>query len=142
MEKVRRKLKFSNAAYVDPIQLSGGLALWWTHDTNIVILRQTKNFIDVRWSEGGDKYITFVYEAPDRSDREEVWNQILEFRRDQNKPWCLIGDFNSITTREEKEGGISPTTRTLQRFNDFIFNAEIVDLGSDVDICVVTILPS
>ncbi|CAN0847756.1 hypothetical protein LINGRAHAP2_LOCUS5149 [Linum grandiflorum] len=39
MEKVRRKMKFSNAAYVDLIQLSGGLALWWTHDTNIVILK-------------------------------------------------------------------------------------------------------
>ncbi|CAN0913053.1 hypothetical protein LINGRAPRIM_LOCUS313 [Linum grandiflorum] len=130
MEKLRNQMKFINVVYVDPIELSGGLALWWTHDTHIEVLRRTKNFIDVRWYDGGDRYNMFVYGAPDRQDRQEVWNQILDFDRDHDSIWCLVGDFNAITSRDEKEGGNSPTFRALQPFNDFIFHAGLIDLGS------------
>ncbi|CAN1191888.1 hypothetical protein LINPERHAP2_LOCUS41265 [Linum perenne] len=114
-------MKLTHGTYVEPEGRGGGLALWWTKDVSLQILRQTPNYIDVKWVEGEDRYITFVYGAPIAQEREKVWEEIEEFKRPPSTPWCLIGDFNAIRTQDEKQGGAPVALRRLQQFNDAIF---------------------
>ncbi|CAN1797548.1 hypothetical protein LINPERHAP1_LOCUS21304 [Linum perenne] len=108
--------------YVEPEGRGGGLALWWIKDVNLQILRQTPNYIDVKWTEGGERFITFVYGAPNIQDRTRVWEEISEFKRPPDIPWCLIGDFNAVRSQEEKQGGAPANLRRMQIFNDAIMD--------------------
>ncbi|CAN1190366.1 LINE-1 retrotransposable element ORF2 protein, partial [Linum perenne] len=131
MELIRKKMRYTNAFYVDPIGASGGLALWWFGDIDITILRATKNFIDVEWKESRNLFVTFTYGAPVQSERLEVWNQILSFSRDINEPWCLVGDFNALLSREDKEGMHPPNAVSMRNFRSFVFDAHLMDIPSE-----------
>ncbi|KAF6143126.1 hypothetical protein GIB67_011085 [Kingdonia uniflora] len=47
-----------------------------------------------------------------------------------NLPWLIIGDFNIISTLEEKMGGIGPLLGAIKEFNDFINNCKLLDSPS------------
>ncbi|KAF7814503.1 reverse transcriptase [Senna tora] len=63
----RRRFNFSDACYVNPIGLSGGLALWWQADINLEILFKSENLIHVA-VKGGlldfHGFISFIYGPP------------------------------------------------------------------------------
>lgn len=46
LEKIRSRIGFSHSFYVDPIGISGGLALWWDDVLEIVVHSSCKNIID------------------------------------------------------------------------------------------------
>ncbi|KAK9041081.1 hypothetical protein V6N11_016203 [Hibiscus sabdariffa] len=51
LEKIRMKMKYDNAHYVEPIGIAGGLLLWWKNDVKVSILQSGKNIIDCELSE-------------------------------------------------------------------------------------------
>ncbi|KAK8496222.1 hypothetical protein V6N12_019338 [Hibiscus sabdariffa] len=55
LEKIKMKMKFTHCHYEDPCGLAWGLALWWSDDTQITILRSGKHFIDAMSSINGDR---------------------------------------------------------------------------------------
>lgn len=47
-----------------------------------------------------------------------------------SKPWCLIGDFNSIIDTSEKLGGNLSTTSHMNAFIDFLSNGNLISLSA------------
>ncbi|KAH7865092.1 hypothetical protein Vadar_002098 [Vaccinium darrowii] len=45
LDRFRKRLQFPNSCYVDPIGLSGGLALWWKDEVDVEVRWKSKNII-------------------------------------------------------------------------------------------------
>lgn len=96
----RTRMKFQAAEYVEPVEIGGGLALWWKN-VDVKILQKGKNIIDPAMVDhnGQTCRVTRVYTDCDFHKRQGVWN---ELERRISKPWICIGNFNNILRREEK----------------------------------------
>ncbi|KAK1284161.1 hypothetical protein QJS10_CPB21g01739 [Acorus calamus] len=46
-----------------------------------------------------------------------------------NVPWCMIGDFNAISTTSEKRGGRPPNYASTIEFNNVMSTAGLIDIG-------------
>jgi len=72
-----------------------------------------------------------VYGSGSLKERKEVWDEISEFRKiQQNRVWCVVGDFNSIRRKEEKKSvvSVSNCSRETRGFNSFMENSELFDI--------------
>lgn len=73
MDNIRkRKFRFNKEFYVDPVGLSGGLAVWWDDSVYMEVLFHSKNIIHVVVSM--DSFVkpcfcSFVYGPPRAQDR-------------------------------------------------------------------------
>ncbi|KAG5548219.1 hypothetical protein RHGRI_013800 [Rhododendron griersonianum] len=131
LETIRRSFKFDSSSYVEPVGLSGGLALWWNKDVELDVELSTKNFIHVVVT---DKLLskcwaaTFVYGCPVRSGRALVWEKITQIAQTERLPWLCMGDFNQVLRAEDKLGGIMPSQNQLTAFHEMISECGLVDL--------------
>lgn len=48
--------------------------------------------------------VTIVYAKSTRSDRKELWNDIMAAKDISQLPWLIGGDFNAVLSLEEKKG--------------------------------------
>ncbi|XP_026377624.1 uncharacterized protein LOC113271914 [Papaver somniferum] len=69
--------------------------------------------------EVGDVLITGIHADVLSINRRELWAELAPFR-DLNKPWMILGDFNTITTLDAKKGGGRPITSSVAEFNEWI----------------------
>ena len=60
MEAIRRRTGFPHRCYVAPSGLAGGLALWWSDDLNVTILKVTKCFFHIKCSLEGSNWSWFT----------------------------------------------------------------------------------
>ncbi|GMP72335.1 hypothetical protein CsSME_00030417 [Camellia sinensis var. sinensis] len=73
LEGIRRRLHFPNYCYVDPIGLSGGLALWWSNEVNLQVRHKSPNIFRCLISKGvvtEDWLTTFIYAPPRWTERQ------------------------------------------------------------------------
>ncbi|CAN1154167.1 hypothetical protein LINPERHAP2_LOCUS19854 [Linum perenne] len=117
----RISLDYANSFYVDPINLSGGLVLWWDNGVSIRVLSFSKNFIHAVLDLNRELYCTFLYVPCSLVDRMDVWEDISNLRRSTYEPWMVIGDYNAVC--------YSPTNT----FRDFIAHNELIDLRFEGD---------
>ncbi|GMP66668.1 hypothetical protein CsSME_00026935 [Camellia sinensis var. sinensis] len=132
LERIRKRLNFSNSNYVNPIGASGGLALWWVDEVNLDILFKSKHIMrcivdhvhpDQSW------VISFIYAPPNRSKRREFWKLLIDQAKNSNYPWICVGDFNQIGSMWEKLGGAECSRSQIDGFQAVIFECELMDLG-------------
>jgi len=46
-----------------------------------------------------------VYSSCVYSEKKIMWEELLKCRRDdENKVWCMIGDFNAVRKPDERKG--------------------------------------
>lgn len=57
LEKARRPVRMTNAKYVEPIRLCGGLPLWWGDNIHVKTLRKKRNLIDITIVEGTENSV-------------------------------------------------------------------------------------
>ncbi|XP_026420217.1 uncharacterized protein LOC113316214 [Papaver somniferum] len=57
--------------------------------------------------------------------RRFLWTK-MELISDLKQPWMTIGDFNSITSSEEKIGGRTVNRKSMQEFNTCLANCELI----------------
>lgn len=103
---VWRSLGYNHYFLVNPVGLSGGLALFWKNTHTVEVLYSDNILIDTMITVGLMVfYMSFVYGDPVRHRRRFVWDRIktIGFRRDE--AWFLVGDFNEIMNNSEKLGG-------------------------------------
>lgn len=122
----------SQAFYVEPVGISGGLTIWWSNDVPISFSHISKNLVDgeVQLGFGGAKMkITWVYGDSVYSRITLNWNRLRGIGAHRNDPWIVLGDFNDISSHSEKVGGRRKDQRKIDGFNNLIEDIGIGDLG-------------
>ncbi|KAK9042566.1 hypothetical protein V6N11_017635 [Hibiscus sabdariffa] len=130
LEKVKTKMKMAYSFYVEPCGIVGGLALWWSNDTQITILRSGKHFIDAKISIKGESewFGSFIYGPPYKEEKREFWEMMTQMRDASEECWLVIGDTNVVASQEEKLGGIPFNPNGARVYFDFIDGKGLIEL--------------
>ncbi|XP_058734029.1 uncharacterized protein LOC131605721 [Vicia villosa] len=104
-------------SYLDVNGASGGILTMWKKDLFSLI-----------YSFRGEGFLGLCVEK--EVTRRRTWNYLCEFKNNNAVgSWCIGGDFNSISTLDERIGvNTSDSSRDLRSFNEFIKDMELVDL--------------
>ena len=97
---------YDNLFTVEPLGLSGGLALFYMNDSEVKVEFFNERMIDIEAKiEGHKVFITFVYGDLVVEYREAVWERLMRISLQRSGPWLMVGDFNKIMSNSEKKGG-------------------------------------
>ncbi|KAG5549293.1 hypothetical protein RHGRI_014597 [Rhododendron griersonianum] len=132
LETIHRKLGFCSTTYVDPVGLSGGLALWWKIEVDIDIETSSKNIVHTIISDKSNSSVwaaSFIYGSPNREGRDQVWDDLMGIGRTEILPWLCIGNFNEILSSEDKMGGNNPNPARFTSFHGMLSVCGLFDLG-------------
>lgn len=89
---------------VNPQGHSGGIALLWKEKDRVQLRSYSNNYIDVEISSVSRENwrLTGIYEDPDRTQRRKTCALLRNLAIDSNFPWCANGDFNNVTSLQDK----------------------------------------
>ncbi|XP_035546588.1 uncharacterized protein LOC118348634 [Juglans regia] len=131
-ERIRRRLKFDGCLVIEPLGKKGGLMLLWKQPLEVEVLNYSRWHINawIKEVQGNDKWLlTGFYGQPETNLREETWSLLSSFKPQEDKGWCVIGDFNEIAAHDEKSGGKQKTERQMARFREVLEEGGLFDLG-------------
>ncbi|XP_058725895.1 uncharacterized protein LOC131597199 [Vicia villosa] len=119
-------------SHLDANGASGGILTMWKRDFfTLNINFRGEGFLGLcAEKEGKLIYFLNVYASCDLVTRKRTWNKVREFKNINFKgSWCIGGDFNSISSSEERIGTLTRSYRSdIMIFNEFIEEMELVDL--------------
>ncbi|KAH7863545.1 hypothetical protein Vadar_018897 [Vaccinium darrowii] len=133
IDAVRKALGFSKLVTVEPIGIGGGLSLMWKQSVDVEILEKQQFFLEAVVKDGSGFHCWRVYfvhaPAEGYAERRVLW-QALKDKVSQVRQNCiLLGDFNAITSNEEKWGGPNRASWELRDFREFISESQLIDMG-------------
>ncbi|KAK9045242.1 hypothetical protein V6N11_059129 [Hibiscus sabdariffa] len=130
LEKIKMKMKMEHSFYIDPIGTAGGLALWWSKDTQIKVLKHGRYFIDAKISVNGESewFDTFIYGPPYSEEKRAFWELMTNLRSGNGVRWLVIGDSNVMSSQEEKLGGMLFDPNHARDFFEFIDTMGLLDI--------------
>ena len=112
---------YDNLFTVEPLGLSGGLALFYINDADVKIGFSNERMIDIEAKiEGHKVFTTFVYGDPVVEFREAVWERLMRISLQRTGPWLMVEDFNEITSNIEKKGGRKRPESSFLPFKNMI----------------------
>lgn len=121
--------ELTNHFTVPPIGLAGGLSLSWRDDIQVEILFSSPNIIDTRIEAYGiASFVSFIYGAPNPSNRHAFWSKLTELGAGRDKAWLLTGDFNDLLDNSEKVGGPLRWEGSFLSFRSFVSQMGLWDL--------------
>ena len=136
LQNIQADLGFDHLFTVEPLGLSGGLALFFMDDFQVNVLFSNNRMIDIEAIIDGIKvYMTFVYGDPVLERRDQVWERLTRFSTTRNGPWFMIGDFNEITCHNEKEGGRQRPDTSFLPFKQMLNDCGRLEFPFTGDIC-------
>ncbi|XP_045791747.1 uncharacterized protein LOC123886474 [Trifolium pratense] len=113
----------------ESVGLSGGLLIMWNAGLFKVKFSFTSDSflgLCVEWKEG-TLYIINVYSPCNLSGKRKLWNDLLEFKlNNEQGDWCVGGDFNAVMKEGERQGS-SSFSRINERM-EFCQFAEAIEL--------------
>lgn len=128
---LKDSLGYNNVFTVEPVGLSGGLALLWKASLDVIILSANKRIIDLRVKIGSlSFYVSCVYSDPIRARRNLVWNQFSTIGALRDDAWVLVGDFSELMESSEKLGGLERHPSTFWDFHNMATNCKIKEMQS------------
>jgi len=131
-QAVSTKIGFRNCFCVEAQGFQGGIWVFWNEDEiEVEVLTSHAQFVTVELKYPGylGWVLTCVYASPQAQTREALW-QILQTQAEgMRKPWLLAGDFNETKNIEERNHGGADIERRCRRFQNWIDNSGLVDLG-------------
>lgn len=100
----------------------GGLAMLWKNANEATVQSYSTNHIHVIvYPQGSTSFrLTGVYGEPSRPRRRTTWDLIRHLARDNNLPWCLIGDMNNVLGQGDKRGGRLYPSWLIQGFQEVL----------------------
>lgn len=129
-----KKILLESNIEVDPVGLSGGLALFWKTTYDVEILSTSNRIIDTKVKIGSlSFFMTFVYGDPVCNRRHLVWNTLKVLGENRTGGWFLIGDFNAIMNNDEKSGGTIRPESTFYPFRSMARECRLKELPSSGD---------
>ncbi|KAL1197127.1 hypothetical protein V5N11_002006 [Cardamine amara subsp. amara] len=100
---LQKSLGYDKIFTVEPLGLSGGLAVFWKQSYNVEVLYADNRIIDVKVMLGSRVFvISFVYGDTVRALRNQVWERLADIGIARNDAWFLVGDFNELLNKTEK----------------------------------------
>uniref|UniRef100_A0A803P703 Uncharacterized protein n=1 Tax=Cannabis sativa TaxID=3483 RepID=A0A803P703_CANSA len=108
----------------------GGLAFLWKISSDAHLLKFSAHHIDMEVHIPSYDHwrLTGFYGEPNRSLRHTTWELLRDLADDSNLPWCIIGDFNNITTHEDKKGGRLYPESLINGFNAALHDCRLCEL--------------
>lgn len=118
MEELCGKLGFEGFIVVEPQGRSGGIAMFWKNADSVKLLSFSRSHIDIMVSSTNrdDWRLTGIYGEPARAQRHKTWDLLKNLSRDANLLWCLVGDFNNVTSQTDKKGGSPYPNHLIEGF--------------------------
>ncbi|GAU32253.1 hypothetical protein TSUD_53800 [Trifolium subterraneum] len=112
--------------------LSGGLLIMWNEGLfKVKFCFSGDEFLGlcVEWKEG-ILYIVDVYSPCSFSGKRKLWNDLLEFKlNNEQGDWCIGGDFNAVLKARERKGSSSAFTHNERaEFCQFVESMELIDV--------------
>ncbi|OMP10580.1 Endonuclease/exonuclease/phosphatase [Corchorus olitorius] len=83
----------------------------------------------VRQQDKRDCLLTAVYASPVPDLRQRLWDHLVSFSTDLSLPWLMFGDFNDISSINEKFVGSVPSLSRCLRFSNMMDVCAMVDLA-------------
>ncbi|XP_058775275.1 uncharacterized protein LOC131649532 [Vicia villosa] len=110
---------------------AGGILIMWKKDLfNLIYSFRGDGYLGVCVEKDNKRiYFINIYASCDHKVRMNSWRKLVDLkRRSVVGSWCLGGDFNMVTSPEERIG-ISKKNykREMDDFKDFIKEMELVD---------------
>ncbi|KAI9123912.1 hypothetical protein K1719_005212 [Acacia pycnantha] len=73
-------------------------------------------------------FFTTIYGSPQKHLRKFLWQDLELIASNLSAPWILAGDFNTITSQNDRQGGSIHRARGCNLFNDFIHSNGLIDM--------------
>ncbi|XP_026410386.1 uncharacterized protein LOC113305579 [Papaver somniferum] len=100
----------------------GNIWLFWNkHLPTPTVVSMSSQMITVN---NGGNLVSGVHAHVEAVQRRILWSE-MEVISGLNLPWISIGDFNAITTTEEKTGGRPANIKNMLKFNNFLDKCEL-----------------
>ncbi|CAM8982331.1 unnamed protein product [Rhodiola kirilowii] len=128
-EYVRIKLGFDCCFVVPARGRSGGLALFWNNSTDVSVVSYSGFHIDFILSHRGSMHVTLFYGNSRANLRHKSWGLIRKLRGFIKLPWCVIGDFNEITSFSESTSSNLARQLNMEQFRHVLADCGLMDLG-------------
>lgn len=118
---------------VDPVGFAGGILLLWNlHIINFQKLGEgtqgVHGVVEVR-AFNKSFILSAIYASPKFHSRKLLWSDLLSFSVNINKPWLVVGDFNEVKNKSEKQGGRNISVHRSNLYVDTMNNCNLIDLG-------------
>ncbi|KAK8495975.1 hypothetical protein V6N12_062054 [Hibiscus sabdariffa] len=121
-----------NAFYVEPIGITGGLAMWWSNEVKLSVLHHDKNLIDtvISINREVEWFGTFIYAPPYEKEKQEFWERLGTLRDNVNVKWCIMGDTNIVASPSEKYGGSPFDHNNAKWYHEFLERSLLMEIQS------------
>ena len=94
------------------------------------ILGQTSQFMHCEVQIAGKNFnCTFVYESNQETERETLWNGLVDIAANKSLPWIVMGDFNAILGNDDRMGGMDGFGSSTEAFNHCVNHCCLSDLN-------------
>jgi hypothetical protein len=107
MKRIQVLLNMPNMEVKSCDGRSGGLALLWKKDINLVVNPGMSRYhIDavITGEDGFTWRLTGIYGEPQVGAREKTWKLLRILHGRSDLPWMCFGDFNEVLFASEKQG--------------------------------------
>ncbi|XP_022030851.1 uncharacterized protein LOC110931782 [Helianthus annuus] len=109
------------------------IILGWNADVvDIMILAQSDQVIHAQVVSKADNqsvFVSFVYAKNKYQERRTLWEDLCKHKGFcYNKPWVVMGDFNSALHLEDSLNGPSTPSIGMREFNECVQDAELMDI--------------
>jgi hypothetical protein len=130
-EFLRVRLGMRGCFGVERYGYGGGLALLWNSNVAIHIQSYSNHHIDadVIHEDGLCWRVTGFYGHPERALRVHSWTLLRQLHHSQSLPWLVMGDFNKITSLDEKWGREDRSLTQMVAFCESLSDCSLRDLG-------------
>ena len=131
MTVVRSRLGFHNALIVPSMGRSGGLAMLWKDDVDLVIQSYSHHHIDsfIKSTDNFQRRFTGFYGFSESHRKHESWRLLEHLGSMSRLPWLCVGDFNEILEQLEKRGLIDRPPQRMLDFRCALNSCQPIDFG-------------
>lgn len=118
----------------DSLGGSGGMEIMWKEglsNMNYIFRGECFIGIGVVWKGLSYNFIN-IYASCLLDKRRKIWRELVTLKgRILNEEWCLKGDFNSISSSNERKGrDVRGRKCEINGFKEFILNMNLIDVSS------------
>lgn len=107
--------------------------IWLFHDSSLDIqqIQMHGQFMTVGLIENNciSMLFTFVYASCNYITRRILFDALISFGEGVSTPWIISGDFNCVSSPDEKFGGRPPSMTSLIDFHSFQSATGLIDAG-------------